>query len=178
MRLFLGLEIPSAVRNDISKWTRARRFPGALEATAKLHITLVFLGEVSPSNLDAVCGLARRAEFPAFDITLDTVKRWPNGILHLAPSRVPPAIVALQRSLQDGAVAFGVKKGRYSTHVTLARDTPYIPRLGQCPPFSWRVDKLVLFSSEMADGTPFYREVDAWPAKPAQEPSSRQPAQQ
>jgi 2'-5' RNA ligase len=166
LRLFLAIDLPPALRSNIDRW-RHDRFHGRPEATANLHITLVFLGDVQLENVDRIRQLAADTTFTAFDLRLDRVRRWQNGVLHLAPSRAPPALLELQRALNDGVRDLGMptERRRYSPHLTLAREMPRVERLPRCPVFHWRVDRLTLFSSEHSDDILQYRSMGEWAAR-------------
>lgn len=173
LRLFFAIDLPPSVRHAVDSWRASRRLPGRPEAAPNLHITLVFLGSypADRKSLDALCEVAAQAPLRPFDLALDRLGRWRNGILHLAPSCVPPELIELHRALNEGCAELGVKvdKRRFSPHVTLARECPYT-RLPRPPSFSWRADKLTLFSSERADRGIVYRPVQEWVmTEPAQE---------
>lgn len=164
MRLFLAIDPPPALRSRID-WWRSGRFPGTPVASRNLHITLVFLGEIPDDRLDSIREVAGYCNFTPFELHLDRIGRWQNGILYLAPSTIPPPLLALQQSLQEGVRALGipVETRRYSPHLTLSRGTPYIERLGRCPTFVWPVDNFRLFSSESTEhGGQWYREMDVF----------------
>lgn len=165
LRLFFAIDLPPSVRQAVDSWRTSRRFPGRPEATANLHITLVFLGSypADRQSLDALYEVAARAPLRPFDIALDRASRWRNGILHLAPSSIPPDLVELHKSLNDGCADLGVKvdRRRFSPHVTLARECPPW-RLKRPPSFAWRADRLTLFSSERGESGVVYRPIREW----------------
>lgn len=172
LRLFFAIDLPPSVRHAVDSWRASRRFPGRPEAAHNLHITLVFLGSypADRKSLDAMCEVAAQAPLRPFDLSLDRLGRWRNGILHLAPSRVPPELAELHRALNEGCAELGVKadRRRFSPHVTLARECPYT-RLPRPPSFAWGADKLTLFSSERGERGIVYRPVQEWDmAEPAQ----------
>lgn len=176
LRLFFAIDLPPAVRQAVDVWRTAAAFPGQPEPAANLHMTLVFLGAFPAASLDALraVGAAASASLPPFDLQLDRVRRWRNGILHLAPAHVPPELVELHGRLHAGAAALGLRldRRRFAPHLTLARDCPHM-RFPPCPRFRWTVDRLTLFSSERDhEGALVYRPVLEWPiglAPPAHE---------
>jgi len=171
LRLFLAIDLPPALRANIDQWRQRRHLPGRAELAPNMHITLVFLGQVAVDRIDSICDVAASTPFTAFDLTLDRIRLWRNGILHLAPSRAPAPLMELQQALNDGLGALGLwtERRRYSPHLTIARDVPEgrhgLPR---CPKFQWHVDKLTLFSSERTDeGVLFYQPLAEWPVQAA-----------
>ncbi|EKD03156.1 2'-5' RNA ligase [Trichosporon asahii var. asahii CBS 8904] len=165
LRLFFAIDLPPSVRQAIDTWRVSRRFPGRPEPTPNLHITLVFLGTYpsDSGSLDALTEVATRAPLRPFDIALDRATRWQNGILHLAPSRVPPEMAELHRALNEGCAELGLKvdRRRFSPHVTLARECPPW-RVKRPPSFGWRANKLTLFSSERGETGITYRPIREW----------------
>lgn len=163
MRLFFGLSPTQAARTRIDKFRSS--LPGRAESTQNLHVTLLFLGEIDPSLVPTIEDLATTTSFHAFDLSLNRIRRWDNGILHLAPNTYPPALVELHDELKEGVKALGVaiEKRKYSPHLTLCRDSPGVGRM-RCPAFSWRVEEFSLFSSEFSGGQVVYRPVRVWRA--------------
>lgn len=165
LRLFFAIDLPPSVRQAVDVWRTSRHFPGRPESTANLHITLIFIGNYpsDSSSLEALRNVAASAPLRPFDITLDRISRWRNGILHLAPSRVPPELAELHATLTKGCAELGVKVDRrkFSPHLTLARECPPL-RLSKPPQFGWRADKLTLFSSERGESGVVYRPLQEW----------------
>ncbi|WP_302622839.1 2'-5' RNA ligase family protein, partial [Pseudomonas aeruginosa] len=58
-------------------------------ATANLHLTLAFLGQVPSARREALLDMAAAIEAAPLDLYLDRLLRWRNGLLLLAPSPVP-----------------------------------------------------------------------------------------
>lgn len=93
-------------------------------ATANLHLTLAFLGQVPSARLEALLDMAAAIEAAPFDLCLDRLLRWRNGILLLAPSQPPGALLRLRRALRSGLaeLELPVETRLFSAHLTLARD--------------------------------------------------------
>lgn len=165
LRLFFAIDLPPSVRQAVDTWRVSRRFPGRPEPTPNLHITLVFLGSypADRGSLDALYEVAARAPLRPFDIALDRATRWRNGILHLAPSRIPPELAELHKALNEGCAELGLKvdRRRFSPHVTLARECPPW-RVKRPPGFAWKANKLTLFSSERGETGITYRPIREW----------------
>jgi 2'-5' RNA ligase len=72
MRVFFALEIDNATKTEISRWRDiALPDPGRPVQSENFHITLDFLGEVTPAVLDQLVNAADHILRPDFDLTLD-----------------------------------------------------------------------------------------------------------
>lgn len=167
-RLFFALDPSPALRRRLDAQRALWREDDHTRfgAASRLHLTLVFMPRVEPAAvarlLDAGAAVARSAQ--ACVLRLDHAEVWPdNGIAHLAPSVVPPALRALREALLDAVLAAGVTADRrpWRPHVTLARNA-----LGAKPPAAgfaaedWRVRGFSLLRSRAADGP--YGELGRW----------------
>lgn len=102
LRLFFALPCPPPLAERIGRWRDDRPLPGRQVATANLHLTLAFLGQVPSARLEALLDMAAAIEAAPFDLRLDRLLRWRNGILLLAPSQPPGALLRLRRALRSG----------------------------------------------------------------------------
>ncbi|MEW9797311.1 RNA 2',3'-cyclic phosphodiesterase [Alteromonas sp. CYL-A6] len=97
--------------------------PYAIPA-ANYHITLCFLGHITPSQHEQVIAALDNVACEPFALTLDTTGIW-NGpkILFAAPTSPPPALMQLARDSRKAARQAGIEvEGReYRPHVTLIR---------------------------------------------------------
>ena len=129
MRLFFGLSLPPAVRAAAAACADAAKqsIPGRYAPAENYHITLAFLGEVPPDQLDRACAVLADVirGFPAPRITLlapDHFGRAQNGILILRAASCPPLDPlhdALISALQSAGLP--ADPGPFSPHITLAR---------------------------------------------------------
>ncbi|MEW6514495.1 MAG: RNA 2',3'-cyclic phosphodiesterase [Pseudomonadota bacterium] len=135
-----------------------------------LHMTLAFIGSVSPSQLAVLQEVAGRIRGEAFDLRLDRVGCWShNRIVWVGCSRVP----SRQRRLFDALVAnlgeagFALDKRPFVPHVTLVRNgrCDNLPELAQSIP--WGVREFVLVESLLQPSGAHYRLLNRWPLKAA-----------
>lgn len=142
-----------------------------------IHLTLVFLGEVSINRLDALCQVANEVQgagVRAFDFAVEEVHYWKhNRIAYAGTAKVPQGLLdlvsALQRTLFAGGFAFDrqayvphitlVRKARCSAHSTEIRTG--LPELTQ--PIVWPVREWVLVKSGQANGRSGYTPIGRWP---------------
>lgn len=165
-RLFLCLWPDDAVRADLAAWRDNWHWPrGATPvASARLHLTLHFIGDVARERIVSLCG-ALAVPFTPFDLRLGTPASWPHGIAVLEPLSPPPALAALQRELGARLSAEGmpVEARAYRPHVTLARRAAGAIAATKGPLLQWRVDHYALMESTPGP-TGAYTVIAIWPA--------------
>lgn len=120
-----------------------------------LHMTLAYIGPVSPIQLQQLEAIAAQASAESFNLDLDRLGFWPQrGILWAGCRRTPMLLKKLFESLSDGLLDAGFAIGEDSgiarvPHVTLARRArcAKLPRLGAA--IGWQVDNFVLVESHL-----------------------------
>jgi RNA 2',3'-cyclic 3'-phosphodiesterase len=133
-----------------------------------LHMTLAFIGSVSPSQLADLREIASRIEGEVFDLQVDRMGYWPhNRIVWAGCSRVS----SRQRRLFDvltvqlAEAGFVLDGHPFVPHVTLLRNA----RCGNLPelahPIYWPVSEFVLVESRLQSSGARYRLLDCWPLK-------------
>ncbi|HFF2302889.1 RNA 2',3'-cyclic phosphodiesterase [Pseudomonas aeruginosa] len=131
LRLFFALPCPPPLAERIGRWRDDRPLPGRQVATANLHLTLAFLGQVPSARLEALLDMAAAIEAAPFDLRLDRLLRWRNGILLLAPSQPPGALLRLRRALRSGLaeLELPVETRPFSSRCRAAGGRPATPNL-------------------------------------------------
>ncbi|MCU7553359.1 RNA 2',3'-cyclic phosphodiesterase [Alteromonas sp. ASW11-19] len=99
--------------------------------TVNLHMTLCFLGAITPRQHEALIAEMDALTYQPFDLHLDTAGVW-NGpkILFAAPTEPPQELLELARGVRKAARAAGlhVEGKEYKPHVTLVRKAgPTLP---------------------------------------------------
>jgi 2'-5' RNA ligase len=129
MRIFIGIDLDPEVR------ARIKRFMEGIQGFApearwvhpeSLHITLKFIGEQSPEQVDAIADRLRRIEASGFEINI-------SGYGFFPTAKAPRVFwIGIHAGLQLAALAESVNKAvaelgippeehAYSPHLTLAR---------------------------------------------------------
>lgn len=135
-----------------------------------LHMTLVFIGAVSPGQLAVLRDIAGNISGEAFDLEIDRIGCWPhNRIVWAGCGRVP----SRQRRLSDTLVraleqaGFVLDKRPFTPHVTLVRKAhcDNLPELLEA--ISWRVRDFVLVESSLMPSGPSYQVLYRWPLQTA-----------
>lgn len=179
-RVFFGLRLPDHLCNRLAVEALALRLPRRVDPL-DMHLTLVFLGEVTPNLLEALHEAAEAISMPGFSVRLQGFglfgKAQPHSLwAGVAPE---PALAALQTKLETALRRAGAspEKRRFLPHVTLGRFPPMAPeeaaRLEQAvvagtgfstEPFDVR--EFVLFRSHLGSASPRYEDLATYPLAP------------
>lgn len=139
-RIFIAINLPLEVRMKLLKWkTYLPDLPARWTKTESIHITLVFVGYVLPSELEEIVRVSREvaARDNFFELQINRVR--------FGPPQGPPRMIwaeiknseellrlqqDLQRSLYGNPhTGYHEKETRpYSPHLTLARFDPDVFR--------------------------------------------------
>lgn len=128
---------------------------GRLMRPDSLHLTLAFIGSVTPAQIVQLERIAAQVRARAFDLTLDRLGFWPQpGILWAGCIRLPAPLRVLAERLAAALDASGFRTDAHAgpglvPHVTLARriDCPPLPLPLMETPIRWRVAEFTLAES-------------------------------
>lgn len=188
LRAFIAVEIPAEIQQNVYKQTAA--FRRGIESLVRwvpahnMHLTLKFLGDVSPNNVEFLVQMLRNegALVPAFDIHLSGLGSFPNlrrpRVIYVG-IRAPAALDALQRGIEAAARRLGYESEErpFSAHLTLGRlrqnatavEQQQIRRAlesTQVDVFGTaRVDSLHLYKSDLNPGGSIYTRLHSAPLK-------------
>lgn len=172
MRLFFGLEPDQCTAVQIGNW-RDRQCPpvGRAVPLANLHVTLSFLGEVSPQRLERLCASvdSTMGKRPALAGTLwlDEIGFWTKpGILWLGPGAWPDSLSHLAARLARLGSAQGSRLSRTSfrPHITLFRGcTSAPPAPAESPSIEMQYSDFALFESRQGREGVRYQAIQRWP---------------
>lgn len=138
MRLFVALEIPSDVRSHLADLIQELSALQPSSARKKvrwvqphnLHVTLKFIGETPPANLEAIQGaLAAVRSDRLVGLRFRGLGFFPNDkrprVLWVG-MEAPPNLVSLASDVEERLEKLGIEReGRpYTPHLTLARFEP------------------------------------------------------
>jgi RNA 2',3'-cyclic 3'-phosphodiesterase len=138
VRLFVALEIPAAVRDNLAAQIEELRELSAKVADKRprwvrrenLHVTLKFIGEVSPAKIDGIQGALStiRSDGPV-DLNFRGLGFFPNEqhprVLWAgldASANLPAVAENIDRALETQGIAR--ERRAYTPHLTLARIEP------------------------------------------------------
>lgn len=161
-RLFFALDPDESLRARLAgallpMLTRAGGRPVPAE---RLHLTLVFLGELAPAAIPCVLAAAGRVRAAPFELILDHTGYWRRAGVMWLGARPCAALDALHDALRAELVscAIPLEDRPYRPHVTFVRRLYRAPSLGAVEPLAWQVREYVLMESTGSG----YRVLDRW----------------
>ena len=144
---------------------RVRAIGGRAIPAERLHLTLLFLGEVAPDAEKRLLAAAGRVEGRAFDLTLDRAGCFfRSKVFWLGPSAVPRKLAELGQALHAAMAGVGLAPERKELvpHVTCVRDIRHVIRPVPVDPLIWPARQFALVHSEPG-AKPVYHVVSQWP---------------
>jgi 2'-5' RNA ligase len=132
LRAFIAVELPFEIRQTVCAATsELRNEIGALVRWVpieNMHLTLKFLGDVSPANVDMLSQMLRAEMdlFNCFDLRLNGLSSFPNlkrpRVLYVG-LQAPAALEALQRGIESASsrLGYGSEERGFSPHLTIGR---------------------------------------------------------
>ena len=132
LRAFIAIEIPHAIRETVCDVTSSlRNETGALVRWVpieNMHLTLKFLGDVSPANVDLLTHMlqAEAELFNCFSVQLSGLSSFPDRkrprVIYVG-IQAPSALEALQRGIESASRRLGYEseERRFSPHLTIGR---------------------------------------------------------
>jgi 2'-5' RNA ligase len=132
LRAFIAVELPLDLRQVIYEATsKLRQQVGTLVrwvSIDNLHLTLKFLGDVSPANVDMISQMLRAETglFNCFELRLSGLGSFPNlkrpRVIYIG-IQAPLALETLQRGIESASRRLGyeAEERGFSPHLTLGR---------------------------------------------------------
>lgn len=189
VRAFIAVELPEDLRQAISRSTETLRkaLPGPLVrwvAPQNIHLTLKFLGDVSPANLERLAEAlgTEAAARETFTLSVGGLGAFPTprrARLIWIGVEAPAALAALARGVEAAAARLGyAEEGRpFSPHLTLGRldrsagaadlarvhaalEAAAVGNLGAAP-----VEAVHIFKSDLRPGGSVYTRLYTLPLK-------------
>lgn len=164
-RLFFALLPPPAIQAELGRlaaWAE-RRCGGRAVSAQNIHLTVLFLGDVPPGQVQAVRCAAAGLRVAPFEVTLDRIEYWPGPRLLCAVSSRPPttagALAEALRAALRGVVELAARP--FVCHATLLRRVRRLSEVSMSP-LAWPVRELYLLRSQRLDGDLRCLPVDAW----------------
>jgi 2'-5' RNA ligase len=150
-----------ALGGELLAGSRGRRIP-----QENLHITLAFLGIVSPAQQACMERVASTIQAPAFTLTLDQAGFWPRKGILWAGGTAPEGLLALVRELNQRLIAcdFEPETRPFQAHLTLARDVrgQRLDRDRAITPLAWKVSQFALVASQTLPEGARYEVLKTW----------------
>jgi RNA 2',3'-cyclic 3'-phosphodiesterase len=188
LRTFIAVEIPLPVREAVCKVTTLlQKRTGSVVRWVPLenmHLTLKFLGDVSPSNVEMLCQILRAEadHFHSFDLRLNGLGSFPNlkrpRVIYVG-IQAPATLEALQRGIESASRRLGYESEErtFSPHLTIGRVKQNVTGLEQQSirrlleetridlPGTARVDSVHLYKSDLKPTGSVYTRLYSAPLK-------------
>lgn len=133
--------------------------------TERYHMTLAFLGEIEPRQVEAAERAAGEIRVRPFQLQLDTVGHFagPN-VVWIGPQSLPPELTQLKAELDRELLRYGLPlvQGRFTPHVTCLRGVREAPDAAPVR-IDWAITEFVLVKSVLKPGASKYKVVRRWP---------------
>lgn len=167
-RLFFALWPSDEFRSDVEAATHsiAQASRGRLIPPRNFHVTLLFLGDVSPVDFEAVQRAgAQLAGSPGFELVFDGIETLGRSVLCLTTSAPPAAAIALAEQLRGSLPPYMQRPDArgFHPHITLARDLPRGQRRQPIQSLRMKVNDFVLVESVRDAGGSHYSVLTRWP---------------
>lgn len=151
---------------ELAATSGVERCGGRRMCRDSLHVTLQFIGAVSPDQLASLHAAAARVCAAPFEIVFDRLGWWPhNHILWAGCQEMPSCQRRLLGALSQALLTAGFQPDsrQQVPHVTLVRQARCdgLPTLHA--PIRWRVGEFSLVESFLQPSGARYRELARWP---------------
>lgn len=125
----------------------------------KLHLTLLFLGDVPVVEIPSISTAIQAIKFEPFLILFDKVDFWPrNQILWAGCEQTVPELNDLANVVRGNFDRFSKRSQRFIPHLTLARKFRRRIRM-TIEPIEWKVDRCELVQSKLTSKGAQYRTI-------------------
>lgn len=166
-RLFFALWPHAEVREQLAACNRAlgTKLGKAIDPK-NLHLTLAFLGAVTPIQRECLLDAASGIRQDSFVLMLEALGYWPRPRIAWLGSKqaVPPALLNIVSALRQGMQACGLapESRAFQVHVSLRRKLARRPTLTAVEAVRWPVQDFALVESELNATGSVYRIIRRW----------------
>ena len=180
-RIFIAINLPSDIRKNLSNYEKKwSELPAKWVSAENLHITLVFLGDLTDLELGEVCMAVKEIvnKHHSLDVHLNRVSYGPN-------EKIPPRFIwaggekskklsSLKKDLQDlllEKINFIPELRAFSPHITLARISTFSwkqiepeerPDVNENIDLNFTVESIEIMESELKKGGPRYTIIEGY----------------
>lgn len=168
--MFFALWPDQPLRRQLAVWARtaAQECGGRAMRTENLHLTLVFIGNVTRERLPLLHEIAASLAMPDLKFDVDRIGCWRhNHIVWAAPAVVPQGLARfvadMEAALRKGG--FVLDERPYVPHVTLVRNARRGPAVESIGPARWGVRRFVLVESVSGEHGVRYDPIGEWGAR-------------
>ncbi len=167
MRLFLSIPLDEKTKREIiviRNKLRNHAESGRFTQEENLHLTLVYLGDISKEDLPAIINIMDSAKWIPFTLLLNRMRFFQkdNGDVYWLGCEKCPMLLKLQKELADKlrVAGFNVEFKNFVPHITLGRQVTSKKSLEQeFPPIVYNVKYFSLMQSERTNRKLTYTEI-------------------
>jgi len=157
MRLFIAINFNDETRAQLLALRdelRSRSTRGNFTAPENLHLTLAFIGEVSPKKVEKIEAILETVTFEPFEAAINKLGSFSRGTLWYAGLREDKPLMILQREItyKLALCGFEMDGRKYNPHITLGREVLTDTEPWQIEPFGETVTSIELMKSERIGG--------------------------
>lgn len=124
IRCFVAVELPESIRDEIRRIEDGLRMPGLRLVRPDLcHVTLKFLGDVPPGEIEKIREALSSVKADPFDVKVCGMGAFPGKSIRVVWLGLEGDLTDLFRLVEDALIPFGFEQERrkFSPHVTLGR---------------------------------------------------------
>jgi 2'-5' RNA ligase len=157
MRLFIAINFNTDTRERLialREELRSHSLSGRFSHDENLHLTLAFIGECSPKEVDKIEAIMDTVTFDPFEATIDRLGSFSRGTLWWAGLREVKPLMNLQIEITHKLALCGFEMDgrKYSPHITLGREVATDYHVSKIEPFGETVNAIDLMKSERISG--------------------------
>ncbi|PIN77246.1 RNA 2',3'-cyclic phosphodiesterase [Candidatus Woesearchaeota archaeon CG10_big_fil_rev_8_21_14_0_10_34_12] len=126
MRVFIAIEIPNEVREEIVNFQKElekkKLFFGKFTEKENLHLTLKFLGEVDETGVEEIKKKLKEIQFPRFKVCLGNGGVFSEDFVRIIWVQIlGNGIFELQKEIDESLRDLFEREKRFMSHLTIAR---------------------------------------------------------
>jgi 2'-5' RNA ligase len=164
MRLFIAINFNTETRErliSLRDELRLHSLSGRFSHDDNLHLTLAFIGECSPKNVDKIRAIMDTVTFDPFEVTVDRLGTFSRGTLWWAGVREDKPLMNLQTEITHKLALRGFETDgrKYNPHITLGREVAGDYLVSMIEPFGETVGTIDLMKSERIEGKLTYTSI-------------------
>lgn len=169
VKVFFALWPTAAERSQLDAWQKPLQHlcGGRAMRGETLHNTLVFIGDVEQSRLEALRLAALEVSAACFELSFDEARYWGhNHIVYAAPGHVPQHLAQLVTTLEQSLARhrFKFDQREYKPHVTLLRNAHWTDApLPAMQTVRWQIKDFALVQSVQQGGLASYQVLACFP---------------
>ena len=157
MRLFVAINFNDETRSRLITIRDKLLFQsssGNFSFDENLHLTLVFIGEVSPKKVDKIKVILDTVTFDAFEVVVERLGTFSRGTLWWAGLREDEMLMNLQHEIEHKLALCGFEMDgrKYNPHITLGREVVTAIKPWEIESFGETVKTIDLMKSERIGG--------------------------